>query len=585
MGVVFRARQTSLNRVVALRMILAGQLASAADVQRFRAEAEAAAHLDHPHIVPIYEVGEQDGQPYFSMKLVEGASLGEQLPRLAREPRAAVRLLAAVARAAHHAHQRGIIHRDLKPANILVDAGGAPHVTDFGLARRVEGGGGLTQTGGIVGTPSYMAPEQAAGKKGLTTAADVYSLGAILCELLTGRPPFRAETPLDTVLQVLEKEPERPRAVNPQVDRDLELICLKCLAKDPRQRYSSAEALAAELERWLAGAPLSVRPPSPITLFRFWLRQNFGAAGWIVALGLLFGVLGGAMGLVVVVQPTLRAIAADGYERLPSLQAPRVAVVWPIPLWVAAAVFWAMLAIGSTAGLITARLVRPKSRAADIAAGAIAGFLCGATTFTLSMGWNFINLTALWPVQADLELLSEAAVADLTPPGGAPDPAPKRRPRPQDRLLEKYPDLRAVPADERGRVLSQKILTDLAGGIPPGIWFGALFVLTVGVPVFTAQVVVAGPLLRRHGPRPMVLLPYVDESVPATVLFLFAYSAPLERYFNLPLRVWHLALFVLLGLALTGTRRGWPGPLRLLLHAEGCSVRAWWRRGGCNKSG
>jgi hypothetical protein len=498
MGVVFKARQTTLNRVVALKMILAGQLASTADVQRFRTEAEAAAQLDHPHIVPIHEVGEQNGQPYFSMKLVEGTSLSEHLPRLAREPRAAARLLATIARAIHHAHQRGIIHRDLKPANILVDAGGEPHVTDFGLARRLEGGSSLTQTGAIVGTPSYMAPEQAAGKKGLTTVADVYSLGAILYELLTGQPPFRAETPLDTVLQVLEREPERPRVINPRVDADLELVCLKCLAKDPQHRYGSAEALAADLERWLAGEPLSVRPPSPVSLLRFWLRQNFGAAGWIVVLGLLFGVLGGVEDWLVVVQPILRAIATDGYGRLPSLNVSRLAVVWPTPPWVADVVFWVTLGIGSTAGLITARLVRPKSRAADIATGAIAGFLCGATVYTLSLGWSLINLTALWPAQADLELLSEAAWT-MPPRGGAADPAQEPRLRPADRLLEKYPDLREVPAHKRGRVLSKKIMADLTAGIPPGIWFGALFVLTVSVPVFTTQVMVAGPLLRRQG--------------------------------------------------------------------------------------
>jgi predicted Ser/Thr protein kinase len=560
MGVVFKARQTSLNRVVALKMILAGQLASTADVQRFRTEAEAAAQLDHPHVVPIYEVGEQNGQPYFSMKLIEGTSLSDHLPRLAREPQAAVRLLALVARAVHHAHQRGILHRDLKPANILVDAGGQPYVTDFGLARRLEGGSGLTQTGAIVGTPSYMAPEQAAARKGLTTAADVYSLGAILYELLTGRPPFRAETPLDTVLQVLEKEPERPRAVNPQVDRDLELICLKCLAKDPQQRYGSAEALAADLEHWLAGEPLSVRPPSPVALLRFWLRQNFGAAGWIVALGLLFGLVGGPMGVVVVVHPTIGHLVAGGYERLPSLHAPQLAIPWPMPRWAQHAVFWASLAIASTAGLLTAWLVRPKSHAADAAAGAIAGFLCGATAFTLSIGWNFINLTAVWPVQADLDLLGRAAWAEPMPPG-------EPRPHPADQLLDKYPDLRAIPAAERGRVLANKISADLTAGIPPGLWLGALFVLAVGVPVYTTQVLAAGPLLRRPGPRRAVLLPYLEVSFPATVLFVLAFSASVEYYFNFPLRLWHLALFVLLGLALTGALRGWPWPLRLLLHA------------------
>jgi hypothetical protein len=566
MGVVFKARQTSLNRVVALKMILAGQLASEEDVQRFRAEAEAAAQLDHPHIVPIYEVGDLDAQPYFSMKLVEGSSLGEHLPRLAREPRAGVRLLASVARAVHHAHQRGIIHRDLKPGNILVDAGGQPHVTDFGLARRIEGGGGLTQTGAVVGTPSYMAPEQAGGRKGLTTAADVYTLGAILYELLTGRPPFRAETPLLTLLQVLDKEPERPRAVNPQADRDLELICLKCLAKDPQERYGSAEALAADLEHWLAGEPLSVRPPTLVTLLRFWLRQNFGAAGWIVALGLLFGLLGGARGLVDLVNPIFN-FTSGGYERLPSLDPPWLAVTWPMPLWAQQAVFWANFVVWSTAGLITARLVRPKSRAADAAAGAVSGFLCGATTFTLSVGWTFIIFMALGPVQADLRLLSRAVWAEPVLPGKVPGPPGQHRPGPADQLLEKYPDLRAVPPEERGLVMAQKINADLMAGIPLGIWFGALFVLVVGVPVYTTQVMAAGPLLRQQGPRLAVLLPYAEVSVPATMLFIKAFSALVDFHYNMRLRLSYSAVFVLLGLALTGTWRGWPWPLRVLLHA------------------
>lgn len=295
MGVVYKARQVSLNRIVALKMILTGQLASAAEVRRFRTEAEAAAALDHPNIVPIYEVGQHDGQHYFSMRLIEGSNLSRELPRFHKDPKAAAKLLLNVARAVYHAHQRGILHRDLKPANILLDAHEQPLVTDFGLAKRVEtdksltepgmvigtasylspeqvrhaldfgqpkrvqGDKELTQSGVILGTASYMPPEQARAEKILTPAVDVFSLGAILYEMLTGRRPFKAGTTLDTLLQVLEAEPERPGSLNSAVDHDLERICLKCLRKKPQERYESAAALAADLERWLAGKVVLAR--------------------------------------------------------------------------------------------------------------------------------------------------------------------------------------------------------------------------------------------------------------------------------------------------------------------------------------
>ncbi len=289
MGVVYRARQASLNRVVALKMVLAGGHASPAAVRRFRLEAEAAANLDHPQIVPIHEVGEHAGLQYFSMKFVDGVPL-------ARHPRGGFRDEAAgvagVARAVHHAHRQHVPHRDLKPSNILVDPQAGWLVTDFGLAKRLaDVDGSLTETGDILGTPRYMAPEQAAGRRDLTETADVYSLGAILFERLTGRPPFLADNVITLLHQVRESDPPRPSTLVPGLNRDLETIALKCLEKHPTRRYPTAEALALDLENWLAGRPIIARPVGPMGRGHRWCKRNPAVSALLatVAASLLLG--------------------------------------------------------------------------------------------------------------------------------------------------------------------------------------------------------------------------------------------------------------------------------------------------------
>ncbi len=260
MGVVYRAVQKSLGRTVAIKMLLRRDLATAADLSRFRSEAEAAAQLDHPGIVSIFEVGECDGHPFYSMQFVEGTTLAKRLRQGPLPLREAAALLAKVADAVQAAHARGVLHRDLKPSNILIDGSGEPHVSDFGLAKRLEAEESVTHTGAILGTPCYMSPEQAAGSRGdVGPTSDVWSLGTILYQMLTGRPPFQASSPMDTLLAVLESDPPVPRSIDRHVDRDLEMIALKSLQKPQELRYASAAELAADLRAFLAGEPVAAR--------------------------------------------------------------------------------------------------------------------------------------------------------------------------------------------------------------------------------------------------------------------------------------------------------------------------------------
>jgi tetratricopeptide (TPR) repeat protein len=308
MGVVYKARQSVLDRVVAVKMLLAGPFASPLELGRFRRETAALACLKHPNIVQVYDAGDVEGRPYLTMELIEGGTLARKLAGTPLPARDAAELVATLAGAVDVAHQAGIVHRDLKPVNILLAADGTPKITDFGLARRLEGDGGLTQTGVTVGTPNYMAPEQASGQaRAIGPAVDVYALGVILYETLTGRPPFRADTPAETVRQVLDQEPVPPARLNPKVPRDLQTVCLKCLQKEPDRRYASAAALVDDLRRFLDGRPIQARPLGLAARLIRWCRRNPMA----VAIGVLL-----VVAATVSTWLAVRASRAEANERL-----------------------------------------------------------------------------------------------------------------------------------------------------------------------------------------------------------------------------------------------------------------------------
>jgi serine/threonine protein kinase len=288
MGVVYKARDLQRKRLVALKMILVGGHAGPQELARFRTEAQAIARLQHPNIVQLYEMGESEGRPFFSFELVDAGSLADELDGTPWPARKAARLVRALARAVHHAHERGIIHRDLKPANVLLAADGTPKITDFGLARQLDTSGCHTPSDAVLGTPSYMAPEQAGQAKHVGPAADVYALGAILYELLTGQPPFQGATTLDTILQVVSDDAVSPRLLRPNLPADLETICLKCLHKDPSQRYPSAKALANDLRRFVGDEPVRARRIRPWDLALKWARNNPAIAILVAAIVLLF---------------------------------------------------------------------------------------------------------------------------------------------------------------------------------------------------------------------------------------------------------------------------------------------------------
>jgi hypothetical protein len=505
-----------------------------------------AAALDHSGIIPIYEVGEHEGWPFFAMKLVEGGGLPRHFSRLLSDRRAAVGLLAKVARAVHYAHQHGVLHRDLKPANILLDRQGEPVVADFGLAKRLDGGASMSTSGTALGTPSYMAPEQVGDSKNVTTAADVYGLGAILFELLTGRPPFRAGTILETLRQVQEQPTPSPRSLDSSIDPSLELICLKCLEKEPLNRYGSAEALAVDLERWLAGEPLSIRPPSARALLRAWARQNFGSAAWTVVGGAACGLTMGAYNLLELLATKLHPLEA-AYAALPQFSPPWLATC-AIPEVLLDLAEWVMYLLLPVLLLVTTLLARPRNRSADVAAGLMTGLVTAVVFFTVSFGWWSIYSSAVIPALDDLNVITGS----------------------DDLLLGRYPDLANVSEAERRAILLNKARLDLAVRIPKGIFLGMVLSLAVTVPASVLLICWAGSLLRQYRRLRTVGLLYLERSLPGAIfcgyLFLLAqrallYQTPPQH----PLS--YLLLLLLCGLAVTAAlqRRHWA--IRFALQA------------------
>lgn len=503
MGVVFRATQTTLNRPVALKMILAGQLASDVEVRRFYTEAEAAAKLDHPNIVPIYDIGQQNETHYFSMKLIEGSDLSKKLPEIRNDLKLAISMLEKVCRGVDHAHQRAVLHRDLKPANILIDQDGEPYITDLGLARSVGKESNITRTGAIVGTPSYMSPEQAAGEAELTTASDVYSLGAILYEILTGAPPFRGKTPMDTLMQVINSDPIKPSASS-ATDRNLELIALKCLAKNPGERYRSASDLADDLGRWLRGEPLAIRAPTVSALARNWMRQNFGRAIWILVVGMVGGLVAGFGLWNATIQREITNNFLYIYEQLPNATAPSVWFTWTTPYWLVLPSLILFITSLALLGFFTAWLVQTKNTSADIAAGLAVGIIAGSAAFFYAFATMSISATT---DKGDLNLLGLLGSAPL-------DETPLL-------LLDSYPEMESLSRDEQISLLKLKISVDQTFAVPRGLTLATIACFALFVVAGIAETVIAGRAVRKQERLTMALTEYLFCSLPYVTLSTF----------------------------------------------------------------
>ena len=548
MGVVYKARHRKLNRVVALKMILSGQLASDDDVERFHREAEAAANLDHLGIVPIYEIGQCDERHFFSMKMIEGGSLSQQLESIAQDRRSVVSLIEKIARAVHYAHQRGVLHRDLKPANILLDDSGEPLITDFGLAKQVEGDSNLTQSGAIVGTPAYMAPEQAAAEKDITTAVDIYSIGAILYQALCGRTPHQAQSPLKMLMQVMKADIVPPREVDRKIDRGLDLICMKCLQRDPNLRYSSAGALADDLKQWLEGKPVSVKPPSiaavVTNVFYSNIRSVVGAAvigasaGMLLGLGMLFQ--GAARNFGAGKGLDLQAL----YLAMPNIERTDL---WfaNVPGYISLPITFVAPLVLLLLGLVLVILTRPKTRQQALAIALVAGLLMTITSFAFSIG--IISMWAMsdWTLSKDMKAMAQASLLEG-----------ETRQAVVDEILTRYPDLQSQDPTDRATNFGGMVSANQCMMVPRALWSGLTFAAFICLLPCISGSIHAFHLLRRDPKLHRILIPYLEILFLMLFLLLyclweislFFYGSP-SRHFSLLQFCWMRLPFFLAAIA------------------------------------
>lgn len=491
MGVVYKARDRRLDRITAIKMIVSGRFSSPEELQRFHIEAEAAAKLDHPGIVPVYEIGEVDDQAFFAMKYIEGGSLADHIERYRDRPRDAIELLAKVVRAVQHAHQRGILHRDLKPANILVDHDGTPLITDLGLAKKTAGDSNLTHTGAVLGTPSYMPPEQASGNSSITTAADIYSLGAIMYELLAGRPPYQGDSAMDIVMKVINGAPEKPSKHRSDVDRDLELICMKCLEPNPEERYATADVLATDLEAWMAGDSISIKAPSIFAQTRRWFRNNQRTAY------LCFAVV---MGLLVTLPFTLTFLLGssnsfkDVYSRFPDEQTPFLFSFGELPEIVEiVALLFLVCMFWPAAGWLNAVIAKPKTFYQAAGIGLLTSFVL-IIFFYLFLGWMPLIRGATAQSTEQTRILAEAV---WLPEGTDKETAAKK-------ANELYDGLESIPELERAEIVADRINSDqVAAGFA---FFGPFSIVCCVLCVPIVYGTIIGQILLQRGNRWWLLI-------------------------------------------------------------------------------